>query len=133
MASKTLETRIPAHLRTEDGPFSTRARVIVYNKSAVKPEDIQDYADLANPEAEKQSLLSLSSHPYNLSLMASVIAHQGEAKAEELARGMVANFAQPPKAAILTRSKRSRQVSVALHWPILVTFGDCCGRPNQKR
>jgi iron(III) transport system substrate-binding protein len=29
--------------------------------------------------------------------MASIIAHQGEAKAEELARGMVANFARSPK------------------------------------
>lgn len=51
LASKTLETRIPAHLRTEDWfSFSTRARVIVYNKSTVKSEDIQNYADLANPK-----------------------------------------------------------------------------------
>ncbi|HSG23578.1 MAG TPA: Fe(3+) ABC transporter substrate-binding protein [Azonexus sp.] len=98
LASKTLETRIPAHLRTEDWfSFSTRARVIVYNKSAVKPEDIQDYADLANPKLKGKVCSRSGSHPYNLSLMASVIAHQGEAKAEELARGMVANFARAPK------------------------------------
>ena len=30
-------------------------------------------------------------------MMASVIANQGEAKAEEWARGMVANFARAPK------------------------------------
>ncbi|MGB0127224.1 MAG: extracellular solute-binding protein, partial [Rhodocyclaceae bacterium] len=37
------------------------------------------------------------SHPYNLSLMASLIAHLGENRAEEWARGVVANFARTPK------------------------------------
>jgi iron(III) transport system substrate-binding protein len=98
LASKTLEARIPSHLRTEDWfSFSTRARVIVYNKSALKSEDIQNYADLANPKLKGKVCSRSGSHPYNLSLMASVIAHQGEAKAEELARGMVSNFARAPK------------------------------------
>lgn len=98
LASKLLETRIPAHLRTEDWfSFSTRARVIVYNKASVKPEDVQNYADLANPKLKGKLCSRSGSHPYNLSLMASIIAHQGEAKAEELARGMVANFARAPK------------------------------------
>jgi len=98
VASKALETRIPAHLRTEDWfSFSTRARVIVYNKAAVKVEDVQNYEDLANPKLKGKLCSRSGSHPYNLSLMASIIAHQGEAKAEELARGMVANFARAPK------------------------------------
>ena len=96
--SKTLDSRIPAHLHTEDWySFSTRARVIVYNKTQVKPEDVQNYADLANPKLKGKFCSRSGSHPYNLSLMASIIAHQGEAKAEELARGMVANFARAPK------------------------------------
>jgi iron(III) transport system substrate-binding protein len=98
VASKTLESRIPQHLRTEDWfSFSTRARVIVYNKSSVKPEDVQNYADLAKPKLKGKVCSRSGSHPYNLSLMASVIAHEGEAKGEELARGMVANFARSPK------------------------------------
>lgn len=98
LASKTLETRIPAHLRTEDWfSFSTRARVIVYNKSSVKAEDVQNYEDLANPKLKGKFCSRSGSHPYNLSLMASVIAHQGEAKAEAWAKGMVANFARSPK------------------------------------
>lgn len=98
VSSKLLETRIPAHLRTEDWfSFSTRARVIVYNKGSVKPEDVQNYADLANPKLKGKFCSRSGSHPYNLSLMASIIAHQGEAKAEELARGMVSNFARAPK------------------------------------
>jgi iron(III) transport system substrate-binding protein len=98
VASKTLESRIPQHLRTEDWfSFSTRARVIVFNKSSVKPEDVQNYTDLANPKLKGKFCSRSGSHPYNLSLMASVIAHDGEAKGEELARGMVANFARSPK------------------------------------
>jgi len=98
VASKVLESRIPAHLRTEDWfSFSTRARVIVYNKGSVKPEDVQNYADLADPKLKGKFCSRSGSHPYNLSLMASIIAHHGEAKAEEVARGMVANFARAPK------------------------------------
>lgn len=96
--SKVLESRIPANLRTDDWfSFSTRARVIVYNKSAVKAEDVQNYDDLANPKLKGQVCTRSGSHPYNLSLMASIIANQGEAKAEAWAKGVVANFARAPK------------------------------------
>ncbi len=98
VSSKILESRIPAHLRTEDWfSFSTRARVIVYNKATVKAEDVQNYDDLADPKLKGKFCSRSGSHPYNLSLMASVIANQGEAKAEEWAKGMVANFARAPK------------------------------------
>ena len=96
--SKVLESRIPANLRTDDWfSFSTRARVIVYNKSAVKAEDVQNYDDLANAKLKGQVCTRSGSHPYNLSLMASIIANQGEAKAEAWAKGVVANFARAPK------------------------------------
>ena len=36
-------------------------------------------------------------HPYNLSLGSAIISHDGEAKTEEWARGVVANFARAPK------------------------------------
>ena len=98
LQSKVLESRIPAHLRTEDWfSFSTRARVIVYNKGTVKAEDVQNYADLASPKLKGKFCSRSGSHPYNLSLMASVISHEGDAKAEQWARGMVANFARAPK------------------------------------
>lgn len=98
LRSPVLEARIPAHLRTSDWfSFSTRARVIIYTKGAVKPEELRNYSDLANPRLKGKVCSRSGSHPYNLSLMASIIAHQGEAKAGEWARGVVANFARPPK------------------------------------
>jgi iron(III) transport system substrate-binding protein len=58
---------------------------------------VQTYKDLADPRLKGKVCSRSGSHPYNLSLMASIIAHQGEAKAEEWARGVVANFARAPK------------------------------------
>ena len=96
--SKILDSRIPANLRTEDWfAFSKRARIIVYNKAAIKAEEVQTYDDLADPRLKGKLCSRSGSHPYNLSLMASVIAHEGEARAEAWARGLVANFARTPK------------------------------------
>jgi iron(III) transport system substrate-binding protein len=96
--SALLDQRIPANLRTPTWvAFSTRARVIVYNKGTVKREQVQSYADLAAPALKGQVCMRSGGHPYNLSLGAAVIAHEGEARAEAWARGLVANFARGPK------------------------------------
>lgn len=96
--SKVLETRIPENLRTPNWfAFSTRARVIVYNKNTVKPEAIQNYEDLASPQMKGLVCSRSGAHPYNLSLMSGLIAHLGESKAEEWASKVVANFARKPK------------------------------------
>ncbi len=96
--SKILEERIPQNLRTKDWfAFSTRARVIIYNKVTVKPEDVQNYEDLAQAKLKGKVCTRSGSHPYNLSLGSALIEHLGEAKTEEWARGVVANFARAPK------------------------------------
>ncbi len=96
--SKLLEARIPAHLRTADWfAFSTRARVIVYNKDAVKPGEVQTYQDLANAGLKGKVCVRSGSHPYNLSLGAALVEHIGEAATEAWAKGVVANFARAPK------------------------------------
>ena len=96
--SSLLDQRVPANLRTPNWiAFSTRARVIVYNKAAVKPEAVQTYEDLADPKMKGQVCSRSGAHPYNLSLGSAIISHDGEAKAEQWARGLVANFARGPK------------------------------------
>ncbi|MBC8058018.1 MAG: Fe(3+) ABC transporter substrate-binding protein [Rhizobiales bacterium] len=96
--SKALEARIPANLRTPNWlAFSTRARVIVYNTKAINPEWVQTYEDLANPRLKGQVCVRSGSHPYNLSLGAALLTHDGEAKTEAWAKGLVANFARAPK------------------------------------
>ena len=96
--SKALEARIPANLRTPNWlAFSTRARVIVFNTKAVNPEWVQSYEDLANPRLKNQICVRSGSHPYNLSLGAALLTHDGEARTEAWVKGLVANFARAPK------------------------------------
>lgn len=100
LRSPVLESRIPAQLRTPDGTwfgFSTRARVIAYNRAKVRPEDVATYEDLAHPRLRGRLCVRSSGHVYNLSLMASMIERLGEAGAEQWARGIVANLARPPR------------------------------------
>jgi iron(III) transport system substrate-binding protein len=98
--SKVLDDAIPAKYRDPDGNwygFSYRARVLVYNKSMVDPKDVATYEALADPKNKGKICTRSGSHPYNLSLIGSEIAHLGEAKAEAWAKGVVANMARAPK------------------------------------
>jgi iron(III) transport system substrate-binding protein len=98
--SMVLASRLPDHMRTPNNQwfgFSARARVIVYNKAALKAADVQNYEDLADPKLKGKVCTRSGSHVYNLSLMSALIEHWGEAKAEQWARGVVANFARSPK------------------------------------
>ncbi len=98
--SATLDARIPAKYRDPDGNwfgFSYRARMIVYNKSMVERADVLTYEALANPRNKDKVCTRSGSHPYNLSLIGSQIAHLGLAKAQAWAEGVVANFARAPK------------------------------------
>lgn len=98
--SAVLEQRIPAHLRHPEGKwfgFSTRVRAIFVNRDAVKPEEISRYEDLADPKWKGKVCVRSSTNVYNLSLLGALIDHLGEAKAQEWAKGVVANFARAPQ------------------------------------
>jgi iron(III) transport system substrate-binding protein len=98
--SRVLDERIPASLRDPAGHwfgFSSRARVIVYNKATVNPAEVATYESLADPKNRGRVCTRSGSHPYNLSLVAAMIEHLGEPKAEAWARGVVANMARTPR------------------------------------
>jgi iron(III) transport system substrate-binding protein len=98
--SSALDKRIPANSRGTDNKwfaFSARARVIAFDKSKIKPAELARYEDLADPKWKEQICVRPSSHPYNLSLISSMISHLGEEKATDWARGVTANLARPPR------------------------------------
>lgn len=103
--SKLLEDTIPASLRaqpTADGAtpwfgFSTRARVIVYDKMKVKPTEVDSYEKLADPQNKGKLCIRSGSHPYNLSLFGAVLEHMGPQKTEAWLKGLVDNMARAPK------------------------------------
>lgn len=97
--SALLESRIPAALRDAQGhwfAFSTRARVIVFNKAELRASDVATYEQLAEPGLKGRVCTRSGSHPYMLSLVAAITEHLGEQRAEAWARGVVANFARKP-------------------------------------
>jgi len=102
--SKTLETRIPTHLRGKDSGqgsswfgLSTRARVVVFNKAMVKREDVDTYEELAEPKNKGRLCTRSGSHPYNLSLFGAMQEHLGAQATETWLQGLVANMARSPK------------------------------------
>jgi iron(III) transport system substrate-binding protein len=102
--SKYLGSRIPANLHSQSEPegstwfgFSTRARLVVYNKAKVNPQDVDTYEKLAEPINKGKVCTRSGAHPYMLSLIGAMIERRGEAATEEWAKGMVANMARPPR------------------------------------
>ncbi len=102
--STVLENAIPANLRANATPegtpwfgFSTRARVIVYDKVKVKRSEVDTYEKLADPTNKGRLCIRSGSHPYNMSLFGAVTEHLGEQKAELWLKGLVANMARDPK------------------------------------
>ncbi len=102
--SPALEAAIPARLRaapTADGTtwfgFSTRARVIVFDKSRLKRADVSTYESLADAKNKGMVCTRSGAHPYNLSLFGAITEHLGEAKTQALLKGMVENMARAPK------------------------------------
>lgn len=98
--STILERRIPASYRDPEGHWfglSLRARPILYARDRVAPEELSTYADLADPRWKGRICIRSSSNIYNQSLVAARIATHGKAETETWARGLVANFARPPR------------------------------------
>jgi iron(III) transport system substrate-binding protein len=102
--SASLQALVPAQFRakaTAQGTtwfgFSTRARVVVYDKLRVKKTDVDTYEKLADPKNKGLLCTRSGAHPYNLSLFGAVTEHLGEAKTEAWLKGLVSNMARPPK------------------------------------
>ncbi len=95
VSSKPLESAIPPHLRGKGGHWfalSLRDRVLYADKS-MKLNGFR-YEDLAKPEWKGRVCIRSGQHPYNVSLIAAMIAHQGEAKTEAWLRGVKTNLAR---------------------------------------
>ena len=98
--SKKLEKNIPQHLRSPDNTWfglSKRSRVIVVSKDSDALESIKRIEDLSDPQWKGKICSRPGSQVYNRALMASIIAANGEAKAEEWANGLVSNLARRPQ------------------------------------
>ncbi len=100
ISSTILDSIIPSHLMDTDKNWfalTKRARVIAYAKDRIKPEDLSTYQDLTDVKWNNKILIRSSSNIYNQSLLASIIANEGEEKAKQWAESLVSNMARSPK------------------------------------
>ncbi|STO09450.1 MULTISPECIES: Fe(3+) ABC transporter substrate-binding protein [Exiguobacterium] len=98
--SDVLESNIPEKYRDTDNEWfglTKRARVIVYAKDRVNPEDLSTYEALTEEQWNGKVLVRPSENMYNISLLASFIEVNGVDKAKEWAEGLVNNFARDPQ------------------------------------
>jgi iron(III) transport system substrate-binding protein len=89
---------IPASFRDPEGHWfglTLRARVVYASKERVKQTSIT-YAELSDPKWKGKICARSGQHVYNVSLIASIIAHKGEAAAEEWLKGLKENLARKP-------------------------------------
>lgn len=98
--SEFLNKRITDTYRDPEGHwfgFTLRSRVLVYNPERVSAGELSTYEALANPEWRARILCRSSANIYNQSLLASLIAANGEKEAANWARAVRKNMARPPQ------------------------------------
>jgi len=97
--SKILNANIPANLRDPGNQWfglSVRARTVYYNTQKVKPADLSTYEALGDAKWKGRLCLRTSKKVYNQSLVAMLIAEQGEPKTEQIVKSWVGNLATDP-------------------------------------
>lgn len=96
--SANLDKAIPAAFRDSNGHWFglTRRLRVIYASNERVQQDAITYEELADPKWHGKVCVRSGQHVYNVALIASMIAHHGEAKAKEWLRGLKANLARRP-------------------------------------
>ena len=100
ITSTFLDSIIPAHLKDTNNNWfalTKRARIVVYSKDRVNPKELSTYRALTDDKWKKKILIRSSGNIYNQSLLASIIANEGQENATAWAMGIVKNMARSPK------------------------------------
>lgn len=99
-ASEIINNNVPENLREVDQywtALTTRARVIAYAKDRIDPSTLSTYEALTEEVWRGKVLVRSSTNIYNQSLMASLIALNGEEATLDFASGLVKNMARVPE------------------------------------
>lgn len=99
--SDVISANIPAQYRDSDNEWfalTLRSRNVYSSRDRVgKLASEFNYADLAKPEYKGKICTRSGKHAYNISLVASMIAHKGEAETKSWLQGVKSNLARKPQ------------------------------------
>jgi len=96
--SAEIAANIPSQYRDKDKHWfglTTRARVVYAARDRVDQDDIT-YAELTDPKWAGRVCTRSGQHAYNVALIASIIAHEGDAAAQKWLEGLKGNLARKP-------------------------------------
>ena len=100
VSSAALESAVPAEFRGKDGHWyalTLRARIVYASRDRVADGELNSYEDLADPKWKGRICTRSGTHPYNLALLSSMIAHHGEDAAKTWLEGLKSNLARRPQ------------------------------------
>ena len=100
ISSDTLNKNIPEKFRNDKGLWyglTSRSRIIYASKDRVKEGEIKTYEDLADPKWKGRICTRSGKHPYNVALVAAMVAEHGEADTLNWLKGVKANLARKPQ------------------------------------
>ncbi|WP_125778831.1 Fe(3+) ABC transporter substrate-binding protein [Pseudoalteromonas rubra] len=98
--SDTVDKNIPASFRDPDGHWvalTKRVRNVYSSKDRAGKLTSLSYEELADPKYKGKICTRSGKHPYNLGLVASMIAHHGQAETKTWLQGVKANLARKPQ------------------------------------
>ena len=98
VTSPAITDSIPPALRDPDNQWfglTMRARVLFVSQKRVSQTKFT-YAELTDPKWKGRICVRSGGHPYNIGLIAAMIAHQGKATTRDWLTGLKANLARRP-------------------------------------
>jgi len=138
--SPTVLRVVPSNLRGPNDEWTAiakRARVIFYNPSSVSKSEIANisYESLSHERWRGRVLIRSSSNMYNQSLVASLIAKNGEQATEAWGKGFVRNLARKPqgndRAQIIAVANGEADVAVANSYYIGIMLSGSVGEEQR--
>lgn len=132
--TEALVDNIPAQFRSPDDNWyalTMRVRNLYSAKGRVGKLDI-DYEDLAKSEYKGRICTRSGKHPYNISLVASMIAHHGEAETKQWLEGVKANLARKPQGNDRAQVKAVKEGLCDIALGNSYYYGNMLNDPEQK-
>ncbi|ALO43257.1 Fe(3+) ABC transporter substrate-binding protein [Pseudoalteromonas phenolica] len=98
--SDVVNKNVPASFRDPEGQWvalTKRVRNVYSSKERLGKLDTLTYEELADVKYKGKICTRSGKHPYNLGLVASMVAHHGEAETKSWLEGVKANLARKPQ------------------------------------
>ncbi|MAD05600.1 MAG: iron ABC transporter substrate-binding protein [Pseudoalteromonas sp.] len=98
--SDVVNANVPSTFRDADGQWialTKRVRNVYSAKERIGALSELTYEGLADPKYKGKICTRSGKHPYNLGLVASMVAHHGEVKTKQWLEGVKANLARKPQ------------------------------------